>query len=92
MFDHPNIHAAMIKFINHCKKAGISSTEASLRWLMHHSVLREGDALILGATRVDQLTKSVDFCKKGPLDEDILNAMEELWDAAKEGTAATAIA
>ena len=53
---------------------------------MHHSVLGEGDGIILGATRIDQLKGNVEMCKKGPLDEELVNAVEELWEAVKDDT------
>lgn len=52
-FDKPDVHAAMLRFCDACEKAGMTSTEVSLRWLMHHSELGDGDALILGASRYD---------------------------------------
>lgn len=57
--------------------------DASLRWIMHHSELREGDGIILGATRVDQLAGNIEACKKGPLPSEVLEAVEELWADAK---------
>jgi hypothetical protein len=46
---------------------------------MYHSELREGNGIILGATRVDQLVGKLEACKKGPLPHVVLNAVEELW-------------
>jgi len=76
----------MRKFCKSCEEKGTNSTEASLRWIMHHSVLGEGDGIILGATRIDQLKGNVEMCKKGPLDEELVNAVEELWEAVKDDT------
>lgn len=78
-FDKPVIHNAMIAFCKKCEAAGLTPTEVSLRWIMHHSALQEGDAIILGATKVDQLRSNVLLCKKGRLDDDMLSACEELW-------------
>jgi aflatoxin B1 aldehyde reductase len=86
IFDKPAVHAAMRKFCNVCEEKGLTSTEASLRWIMHHSVLGEGDGIILGASRVDQLKGNVEMCGKGPLDGELLELVNELWDAVKEET------
>jgi aflatoxin B1 aldehyde reductase len=51
----------MKEFCKVCEEKGISSTEASLRWLVHHSALRDGDGIILGATRFDQLGGASSF-------------------------------
>jgi aflatoxin B1 aldehyde reductase len=85
-FDKPSVHAAMRKFCEACEERGISSTEASLRWIMHHSVLEEGDGIILGASRVDQLKGNVEMCGKGPLDDELLEMVEELWETVKDET------
>jgi len=61
----------------------MSSTEASLRWLMYHSALREGDGIIIGATSVDQLKGNLEMVRKGPLDREIIQAVEELWESVR---------
>jgi aflatoxin B1 aldehyde reductase len=73
----------MKKFITVCEKNGLTSTEASLRWILHHSILGESDGIILGATRVDQLRGNVEAVKKGPLPKAILEGLEEMWDSVK---------
>ncbi|CZR63649.1 related to aflatoxin B1 aldehyde reductase [Phialocephala subalpina] len=78
-FGKPATHNAMIEFCKKSEAAGLTPTEVSLRWIMHHSVLRKGDAIILGATKIDQLRSNVELCKKGPLSEDMIEACEELW-------------
>ncbi|KAH8816132.1 putative aldo/keto reductase [Xylogone sp. PMI_703] len=82
-YDKPAIHSAFRTFYEVCQNHGITSTEASLRWLIHHSALKEGDALILGATRVDQLKKNVEVCQNGPLPEAVLDAAEKMWQDAQ---------
>jgi len=85
-FDKPSVHAAMRKFCKVCEEIGMNSTEASLRWIVHHSVLGEGDGIILGASRLDQLSGNVEMCRKGPLDEKVVKAVEELWETVKDDT------
>lgn len=68
----------MIAFCKKCDAAGVTPTEVSLRWIVHHSALGEGDAIILGASSVNQLRGNVQFCKQGPLDKRLLEAYEEL--------------
>jgi aflatoxin B1 aldehyde reductase len=66
----------MKKFFKVCQEIGISNTEASFRWLVHHSGLSDCDVLILGATRVDQLAGNVELCKKGPLNEGLVKGVD----------------
>lgn len=47
---------------------------------MHHSALRADDAVILGAKRVEQLESNVADCRKGPLNAEIVKAVEEMWE------------
>jgi aflatoxin B1 aldehyde reductase len=81
-FDKPAIHAAVIGFGKQCDNRGVTSTEVSLRWIIHHSALGKGDTIVLGASSFDQLRGNVQACKKGPLDEVLLGAIEELAKAA----------
>jgi aflatoxin B1 aldehyde reductase len=53
---------------------------------VHHSVLGEGDGIILGSSRLDQLRGNVEMCGKGPLDEELLELVEELWETVKDET------
>lgn len=57
----------------------------SLRWTLHHSHLdgSKGDAIILGASRPEQLESSLTSCEKGPLPEELVRALEEVWAEAE---------
>jgi aflatoxin B1 aldehyde reductase len=57
---------------------------ASLRWLAYHSKLGSDDAVILGASKVEQVDDSVAEIAKGPLNGDIVSQFEELWESVKD--------
>lgn len=59
--------------------------EAALRWVNHHSLLKAeaGDAIIVGASSVDQLKENLTSLEKGPLPEELLRAFDEGWDIVK---------
>lgn len=61
-----------------CEAAGIPMAEAALRWLIYHSALRPelGDAVILGASRTEQLTQNIEAAAKGPLPETVAAVYE----------------
>ncbi|KAG9002387.1 hypothetical protein FRB93_011504 [Tulasnella sp. JGI-2019a] len=64
-------------------KEQLTLIEVALRWLQHHSVLREGiDGIILGASSSAQLESNIIDSEKGPLPHTILNAIEEAWNIA----------
>ena len=60
----------------------VSITEASLRWLYHHSKLNGscGDGVILGASSMQHFNSNIECTKKGPLDEKVVKVYDECWD------------
>ncbi|KAJ7632840.1 NADP-dependent oxidoreductase domain-containing protein [Roridomyces roridus] len=64
---------------------GISETEAALRWLAHHSVLRKesGDKVILGAGRKEHLEDNLRALESGPLPADVVEVFEKAWEQAR---------
>jgi len=66
------------------KPLGLSATEAALRWIVYHSVLGDEDALILGASREEHIVNSMEIVKKGPLDEKVVQAVEQVWEDVRE--------
>lgn len=75
-FDKPEVHDKIRTLSTACEKFGLSLTEVCLRWLMHHSELGSGDAIILGAKRLGQLEANVKDCRKGPLPEALVEAVQ----------------
>ena len=64
-----------------CEKEGISTVEATYRWMAHHSMLRDnrGDAIIIGASKLNHLIQNMETMEAGPLSENVLNAFEQAW-------------
>jgi aflatoxin B1 aldehyde reductase len=65
-----------------CGKYGVSMAAAAIRWAVFHSALsREyGDAVILGASSVDQLTSNAECAAAGPLPQVLVDFMDELHE------------
>lgn len=63
------------------KKYGLTEAECALRWLNHHSVMRKelGDAIIVGASSARQLEENLLDLEKGPLPEEMVQALEAGW-------------
>lgn len=87
VFDTPVMHEAIRKLDAACKAAEppLSLQEASLRWLVHHSGLQDGDAIILGAKRTHQLESNVEDARRGPLGDDVSKAVDALWASVDGG-------
>ncbi|KAH8885991.1 aflatoxin B1 aldehyde reductase member 2 [Thozetella sp. PMI_491] len=66
---------------------GITMIEAALRWLVHHSQLniKDGgnDGVIIGISKLEHLDTNLDGLEKGPLPEDILKALDRVWEITK---------
>lgn len=80
------MHDAVRQLKTACDEATptpLSTQEAALRWLMHHSALRDGDAIILGATKLPQLVSNVADARKGPLEGQIKHIVDGLWDSVQ---------
>lgn len=63
----------------------VNLTQASLRWVIHHSALKGefGDAMIIGASNMHHLEENLAACAGGPLDERVLKAFQSAWEATK---------
>ncbi|KAJ9137482.1 Aflatoxin b1-aldehyde reductase [Pleurostoma richardsiae] len=67
------------------KRLGISTAEAALRWVTHHSQMKKefGDAVIIGASSAAQLEENLVNLEKGPLPEEMVKAFDDGWAIIK---------
>lgn len=74
---------AMIKEAS--AKYGITSIEASYRWLVYHSALNgeRGDAVIIGASKLEHLVQNMVSVRSGPLPADVVEAFDRAWTVCK---------
>ncbi|KAL7933149.1 NADP-dependent oxidoreductase domain-containing protein [Trichoderma chlorosporum] len=85
-YDKPVMHSAIRELKEVCDSASppLTLQEAALRWIFNHSTLREGDGVIVGAKRVDQLEANVKQARAGPLPKKVEETIEGLWAKVKE--------
>lgn len=59
----------------------ITMIEATYRWLAYHSMLDEkrGDAILIGASKLNHLVENLNTVKAGPLPEDVIKAFDQAW-------------
>lgn len=64
---------------------GITSIEATYRWLAYHSMLNgeRGDAILIGASKLDHIKQNIAAIQAGPLPEDVIHAFETAWEISK---------
>jgi aflatoxin B1 aldehyde reductase len=67
------------------KSHNLTAGEIALRWLEHHSQLKKdfGDAIIVGASSVEHLEDNLVDLEKGPLPEEVIKVVNEVWPLVK---------
>ncbi|KAK9468180.1 NADP-dependent oxidoreductase domain-containing protein [Lipomyces arxii] len=72
------------------EKHGLTMLEVALRWLVHHSALKlgpavgqKGDGIIIGVSSKSQLENDLDALEKGPLPEDVIEALDKAAKIAR---------
>lgn len=83
-YDKPSMHEAIKQLKAISEKTRLGKDELSLRWLAHHSILSEQDGIILGASKVPQISKNVAQIKNGPLDPEVAEELSALWESVKK--------
>ncbi|KAF8344214.1 Aldo/keto reductase [Cantharellus anzutake] len=61
------------------EKHGLRLTEIALRWVQHHSILKPEDGVILGASSAAQLRQNLEDSAKGPLAQEVVEAVDKAW-------------
>ncbi|OTA61423.1 putative oxidoreductase [Hypoxylon sp. EC38] len=84
VFGAQDLQDVVRKFDRETRAKGFTPLEVAIRWVVHHSALEEEDGVVLGASKTKQVIETVEFIKKGPLSDDLLQLAEGLWDAVKE--------
>ncbi|CZS92236.1 related to aflatoxin B1-aldehyde reductase GliO-like [Rhynchosporium graminicola] len=71
------------------EKHGLTMVETALRWVVNHSALnvKDGtDGVIIGVSSLDQLDQNLKDCEKGPLPEEVLQALDKAWKISQPDT------
>lgn len=86
LYNRPKILESLQVWSDIAEKAGISKAELAFRWLSFHSPLKAelGDGLIFGASKTSQISNSISWMKKGPLDDDVAKEVEKVWELVKD--------
>ncbi|CZR58186.1 related to aldehyde reductase [Phialocephala subalpina] len=62
-------------------KYSLNMAEVAMRWIEHHSFMKKefDDAIIVGASSTKHLEENLVDLEKGPLPEDVVEALEKAW-------------
>ncbi len=67
------------------EQCGMTMVEATYRWLAYHSMLDgdRGDAILIGASKLNHLISNMETVKAGPLPETVTDAFSRAWEIAR---------
>ena len=83
LYGAEDLRSAMKNFTAEAKSHNLTPIEVALRWIAHHSALRDEDGIVIGASKAKQVRETVMMIKKGPLPREVLKTAEDLWNAVK---------
>ena len=83
LYGAADLHSVMKTFDTEVKTHDMTPIEVAIRWIVHHSALRDEDGIILGASKIDQLRGLMTMIRMGPLPEEVVKIAEDLWGAIK---------
>ena len=81
MYNKPSYLEALSIWEEIAKEEGCSRADLAYRWVKYNSPLKpeQGDAIIIGASRLDQLTQTLDSISGGPLSDKAVKRIDEVW-------------
>ncbi|XP_065914441.1 aflatoxin B1 aldehyde reductase member 4-like [Dysidea avara] len=67
----------------------VSVVNAAIRWAVHHSQLdaKHGDGILFGGSSLKHILSNIDATKEGPLEDDVVKALDEAWELDKTNCA-----
>ena len=86
--DEPQVmREAKAGIVAACKTNGLDLSQATMRWMLNHSMLGKGDGLISGVGSLAQLQENITAlsAESGPLPLQVLAAFEHGWNKVVSG-------
>lgn len=90
-YNHASMHEAVKKLRAISERTGLGMDELSFRWERYHSALEDGDMIIMGASKVEQIRSSVEKASNGPLSDELARELSNLWGPCREDGMATTV-
>lgn len=68
------------------EREGTTKADLAYRWVKYNSPLKAkyGDAIIIGATSLEQLEQTLAVIGKGPVSDAAAKAIDEIWEGVRE--------
>lgn len=87
LYHKPAYMKALEQWEQIAKDEGIDRAELGFRWTAWNSKIdhsgKSGDALIVGASRPEQVGKTLAYLRNGPLSEKAVKAIDKVWEGIK---------
>ncbi len=83
-YDKPSMHEAVKKLQEAIRPLGLTLSKVAMRWLTYHSALGEGDGVIVGGSKLEQIEGFLEDVEKGALPENVLKVVDEVWKMVKD--------
>lgn len=89
IYNRPVLLEALSEWQAIAEEAGTSRASLAYRWVSFNSILtaENGDGIIIGATKVEQLKQTLDALAEGPLEPSIAKRIDNLWERVKDKAA-----
>jgi aflatoxin B1 aldehyde reductase len=90
LYAKPTFFEALDKWNEISEAAGIPKAALAYRWVAFHSALdaRLGDALVIGASSLNQVKQTAAALKAGPLPDEVAAQISGLWEIVKNDAVA----
>lgn len=81
MYNKPSYLDALAKWEAIAKREGCPRAELAYRWVRFNSPLsrEHGDAIIVGASSVQQLEETLKGLENGPLSDEAVRGIDDVW-------------
>lgn len=86
LYDKPVLRAALAEWGAVAEAEGVGKAELAYRWVGYNSALKAefGDAVIFGASSLEQIEQTVRGLKKGSLSKSAAERIEKIWESVKD--------
>lgn len=83
----PQMLEGLGKWEELAKIQGVPQAELAYRWVYYHSALKpkaDGDTVIVGASKPEHITQTVEGLKRGPLKPEVVQGIDQVWEIVKD--------
>lgn len=86
LYNKEGLRKSLTQWDEVAQKEGVSKAELAYRWVAYDSVLKPelGDAVIFGASRIEQIGETVEWLGKGGLSKEAKEGIDKFWEGVKE--------